>query len=294
MDEDVLRKIRTIRAVKMLGGQSSPEAADSVSYVLETAGVLRLKVPVGRPRKRSMEEEPASNGSSDEKEVPTIISSSGGDDVTIQGKISRRLKRKAPTNVQMETHVKSTMWVHYPEDVFKQVDIPFAYRTHAGRNQKMWACGDDGIWRCQVCTAKKAGTTYHPGQDRLDSKLCHNHSQAHVSRLLTGDDRVPVPEGALRFVPWHRGQGTYASALEIYKAQDETARTGDCPAILHGHEPTRMANHAAWSCFASCCYSLHCLLVGLLDYVVVCVTVATSRSATHTSPSGGGSSAASE
>ena len=48
MDEDVLRKIRTIRAVKMLGGQSSPEAADSVSYVLETAGLLRPKVPVGR------------------------------------------------------------------------------------------------------------------------------------------------------------------------------------------------------------------------------------------------------
>ena len=76
MDEDVLRKVRTIRAAKMLGGQSSPEAADSVSYVLETAGLLRPKVPVGRPRKRSMEEEPASNGSSDEKEVPTIISSS--------------------------------------------------------------------------------------------------------------------------------------------------------------------------------------------------------------------------
>ena len=228
---ELLAKLALLDTLKEMNRIGSPEYKNRTQVLLDDAGLgtnsSLTPQSQTRKRRRSLSASATLPDSSDEAGEEELGQSRASEKASEKDRtIKRRLQRKASVELQIAKG-KTVLYAEMENNEFKGVVVANSFISSTGKELKMWDVDDNGIWTCQICRSKTAGSKYDPEKDaRLDSKLEHNRYREHTMKL---SEMVSLPEGALNWVPWPKSEGhkTYSKALDAYKAMDPSERRGE-------------------------------------------------------------------
>ena len=291
VDKELLRKVTTLKFLQL----SPTNYKRRLNAILDDAGYGNNESPPkkqkteraqGSTHRRKLEtpgqaEDPTESSNSEEEEQGVAAQAQ-------ERTVKRRLQKKASTQEKLATVLVTTLWADMGNDNIAEITVPFSFEDKDNNTVSQWSCNDQGVWTCTFCRSKTKGCTFDPeGKNvRLDNTKAHNLSREH---RRVAKEKFPLPEGAIRWVPWFSGNPHPAPMFVPMPllARSLAMRIGRClPRRLVLEPLARLLYVGSFmGCVASClCY--FCTVNNSCMLIVLCSCMACAEGLFHRSSNG--------